>query len=676
MKNKLFDLHFSHEEPKEEPRRSWKRSAFLWIPLVALADTLIIELFNHKVFTDGAASLLKFLSHHPLAVLVNLLLVLLTLVPAFFLRRRAFWCALVSIVWVIGGGVNGFILMSRMTPFTTADLTVLNTGLDTLPNYMSKGYIILLVVSLVVLFGLLVFLLLRGPRNREGILRRLLTGVLAVAVVAGGLFGCWKLAFQTGQLSSGFANLAFAYEDYGFSYCFLQTWLNKGVKAPYDYSEESILRIRSEIQDNYAAADTDKSQTDVNVIYVQLESFIDPAEVVGLETNTDVVPVWHELEENFTSGALTVPVVGAGTANTEFEVLTGMSSRLFGPGEYPYKTCLQDRTVESVAFDLSELGYATHAIHNHRATFYTRNLVYSNLGFDDFTSLEYMPKVKKTPKNWAKDSVLTNQIKNALDATPEQADLVYTVSVQGHGSYPTEPILENPAITVTRCPEHIDACAMEYYLNQVYEMDAFVGKLTEMLSQRKERSILVLYGDHLPSLNLERTDMASGTLYETEYVIWNNFGQEANDQDVTTYQLSAEALKSIDISRGLMMKFHQFSQGENTYHSDLRSLQYDVLYGNHYLYGGACPYRATDMQMGVSDIVVNGMSAAGDHWYVWGKNFSPFCKITVDGQILKTSYVNSMVLRLNEDPGTDNYQDLSVSVLDKHKEVLSDTELD
>ena len=77
---------------------------------------------------------------------------------------------------------------------------------------------------------------------------------------------------------------------------------------------------------------------------------------------------------------LTVPVVGAGTANTEFEVLTGMSSRFFGPGEYPFQTCLKDQTVESVAYDLKENGYATHAIHNHRAAFYSRNEVYPQSG--------------------------------------------------------------------------------------------------------------------------------------------------------------------------------------------------------------------------------------------------------------------------------------------------------
>ena len=91
------------------------------------------------------------------------------------------------------------------------------------------------------------------------------------------------------------------------------------------------------------------------------------------------MPNWTALKEAYSSGYLTVPVVGAGTANTEFEVLTGMSSRFFGPGEYPFQTCLKDQTVESVAYDLKENGYATHAIHNHRAAFYSRNEVYPNL---------------------------------------------------------------------------------------------------------------------------------------------------------------------------------------------------------------------------------------------------------------------------------------------------------
>lgn len=56
-----------------------------------------------------------------------------------------------------------------------------------------------------------------------------------------------------------------------------------------------------------------------------------------------------------------VPSVGAGTANTEFEVLTGMNLRYFGPGEYPYKTYSKKHPTESAATALAALGYGTHA---------------------------------------------------------------------------------------------------------------------------------------------------------------------------------------------------------------------------------------------------------------------------------------------------------------------------
>ena len=130
-----------------------------------------------------------------------------------------------------------------------------------------------------------------------------------------------------------------------------------------------------------------------------------------------------------------------------------------------------------------------------------------------------MPTVAKTPTNWAKDGVLKDQILQALDVTEDQADLVFTVSVQGHGKYPMEQKLQNPAITVEACPDEEYRYAMEYYVNQVHEMDAFVGELIEELSQRDERTVLVLYGDHLPALNLEAEDMESSSLYRTEYII-------------------------------------------------------------------------------------------------------------------------------------------------------------
>ena len=669
MKRK-FLIHAASSDASVK-KAPWWLSAYLLIPLLALIDTLFVEFFNHKVFTTGFSAMAQFLSEYPLAFLVDFLLVLITLAPAFFLRRRIFWCALLTSIWMVMGGVNGFIIMSRMTPFTTADLTVLNTGLDTLPNYMSTGYIIFLAVALALLVGALALLFFKGPKSAAPLRRRLTTGLLALAVSGGALGGGWNLAFHVNQLSTFFSNLAFAYEDYGFAYCFLQTWLNKGIQEPVGYSLSEMEHVTAEIQQDKKKT---TPQTDVNVVFVQLESFIDPDEILGLKLSEDAVPTWHKLEQNYTSGYLQVPVVGAGTANTEFEVLTGMSSLFFGPGEYPYKTCLQNHAIESVAYDLSAMGYATHAIHNHRATFYSRNVVFSNLGFDDFTSLEYMPRVTKTPKGWSKDYILTSQIMNALDTTKNQPDLVFTVSVQGHGSYPTEEILQDPAITVDSCPKNCNQYAIEYYVNQIHEMDEFISNLTYQLSKRDEKTILVLYGDHLPSLNLSNDEMKSGTLYKTKYIIWNNFGLKQKDQNLYAYQLSAEVLSKIGISQGMMTQFQQFCGKELDYSTDLREIQYDILYGKDYLNDEKNPYEPTDMKMGMSPITITDLYERDGAWYVRGENFSPYCKVTVGGKILDTTYITPTLLRIDKNPGVDSYQDLGISVLDMHKEVLSDTE--
>ena len=129
------------------------------------------------------------------------------------------------------------------------------------------------------------------------------------------------------------------------------------------------------------------------------------------------MPNFRMLKDNYSTGYLTVPSVGAGTANTEFEILTGMSMRYFGPGEYPYKTILRETVAESTPYNLKELGYNTHAIHNHAGGFYGRNTVFSRLGFDTFTSIEYMNITEYTPNGWAKDAILTDKIMNAMIST-------------------------------------------------------------------------------------------------------------------------------------------------------------------------------------------------------------------------------------------------------------------
>ena len=133
-----------------------------------------------------------------------------------------------------------------------------------------------------------------------------------------------------------------------------------------------------------------------NIIFVQLESFFDPTEVEWLRFSEDPIPNLRKMFSEYSSGYFKVPSVGAGTANTEFEVLTGMSMRFFGPGEYPYKTYAKTRTLESAASALKGLGYGAEALHNNGGNFYSRAQVFNNMGFDHYTSKEFMNILQTT----------------------------------------------------------------------------------------------------------------------------------------------------------------------------------------------------------------------------------------------------------------------------------------
>ena len=136
--------------------------------------------------------------------------------------------------------------------------------------------------------------------------------------------------------------------------------------------------------------------------------------------------------------------------------------------------------------------------------------------------------LKTTPKGWATDDILVPNIMESLDTT-DGTDFVCTISVQGHGDYPTEPTLENPEINVTGVEDEGKRNAWEYYVNEVHEMDKFVGQLIDAIEQRGEPTVIVFYGDHLPTLGLEAKDLKGKYLYNTNYVIWDNIGLEKKD---------------------------------------------------------------------------------------------------------------------------------------------------
>lgn len=617
--------------------------------LLSCLLTFVIEMISRRNFLSACS----FVAGHTLAYLYNAFIIFASLSLVYLIRRRAFARIIISGFWIFLGTINGVILSNRVTPFTYTDLKCISDLFAMQnTNYFTaeEATIVVIVVGAFLAFCAYIFLF--GPRY-EGKTHKIASPVCIAALLLIGLPVTTQAAQNSNVLASYFANIAEGFSDYGFIYGFSSSVVGRGMDKPKDYSEEAVAEIEETVASNTEA--TNSSQP--NIICVLLESFCDPSEINFLETSEDPIPTFHYLEENFSSGYLTVPVVGAGTANTEFEILTGMSMQYFGTGEYPYKTILKQTDCESIASDLSKIGYSTHVTHNNTATFYSRNNAFSMMGFDTFTSKELLNITEMTPNgNWSTDDVLVDATMNAMDST-EGSDFVYTITVEGHGDYPTEKILEDPAITVTGADTEESNNQWEYYVNMIHNVDDFINQLITAADERGEDTIIVLFGDHLPTMGLEDSDMKSGSIYQTKYVTWNNFGLEKEDADLYAYQLLAHTTDSVGIHEGTILTYHQTQSDldEETYQSGLEMLQYDILYGERYAYNGEDLYPATELQMGIKEVTVTSLfkNTANNTLSVRGTNFTKYSKVYVNGTKVPTNYVTPGLLTISLDKVSD-----------------------
>lgn len=617
------------------------RFSLIFHALLACIINFVIEAISrHSVVAAW-----DYMTGTPLVFLYNAFMIFVTFSIVYLFKRRIFVRMIIGAIWVILGIANGYILLKRVTPFNAQDLKIAGDGIALINNYCNGFEVVVIAVGAV---ALLIWLISMWRRVGQyaGKIHHIaaLTGI----IVCGVLYTfVTNIAIDKRVVSTYFGNIAFAYEDYGLPYCFSASLFNTGISEPNGYTKKAMAKIDKDGELNQTA--TSRSSDELpNIIVVQLESYFDVANAEFFTTSEDACPNLHNLYQNYSNGYFKVPSVGAGTANTEFEVLTGMNLRYFGPGEYPYKTYSKKHPTESAATALASLGYGTHALHDNTGNFYSRANVFNNMGFDTFTSKEFMNVLQTTENGWAKDEILTQHIMEAMDTT-KQEDFVFTVSVQGHGNYPETQVIENPKIKVEGIEDEALKNKWEYYVNQVYEMDQFVGDLIKAVEERNEPSVVVFYGDHLPTMGLKAEDLKSRYLYNTNYVIWDNIGLQKDDKNIPAYQLMSEVLNRLDIHSGTVFNYHQQRKGTKNYLSDLELLQYDILYGKQYVYNGKAPITEGHMVMGIRNVSLSSIVPQLNSGYsLYGENFTKYSRVYVNGEKQKSSFLNNTRINLSE----------------------------
>lgn len=662
-----------------------KKHQIIKLIIMSIIMVFTLEILSRRSIPQGFG----FIMMNPLMFVFNVMIVLLTLSISMMFARRNFMLILISVLW-LGLGITNFVIMTyRSTPLTAMDFYLLKSVAEIFDVYLDT--IKLVLISIVLAVVLIVMFFLWRKVNKYQIQIRiplLIIGVTSVSMLMLSTF-----ALKVSALSDDFGNLPDAYADYGFAYCFSNSVFERGIREPEGYSEEMVNKVLEEIEtgsgkkynnpDTVEAVDNETQaggmiplglesasteEIKPNIIMIQLESFFDVNKLLDYSFSENPVPNFTRLKSEYSSGYLKVPAYGAGTVNTEFEILSSMSIDFFGTGEYPYRTILQSTTAESIAYNLTELGYHNYIIHNNTGTFYNRNTILPKLGFDNFASIEYMNNIENNPTGWAKDHALVGEILTALNAE-ETSDFVYAITVQAHGKY-LETLNEENTIKIAADPnkrlrlgavtekdvvkygiERINISEsylnqLEYYANQLSQTDQFIGELTEKLAAYDEPTVVVFFGDHLPPLSFEEDNLINGNKFQTEYVVWSNYPMENVKLDLTAYQLSPYVLERVGYENGLLTKFHQRCMDNPEYLEELKLLQYDMLYGEKYVYDGVNPYIEKPMKMGTKEIKITNIAFSGESIYVYGENFTPWSVVSIDGNAKDTTFINECMLSI------------------------------
>ncbi len=611
--------------------------------VLSLIVAIIVEMFNRR----GLGKFFSFIFNYPLVFLLDYLLVFNTILISQLFRRRYAVISLISLFWITMSVVNYVVICFRTQPFTLADVMLAGEMFSLITIYFTWLQIIGIGIAIVALIAALAFLFLKAPR-RERV--DFVTALIMIAVTTAVSVGGVAIGRSSGFITERFTSIKDAYQKYGFAYTFLDTFADIGISKPKEYSPDTV----QDIAEKTGLEEETPVMNEVvmpNIVFVQLESFFDAENLSDdIIVSANATPNYHRMLRNWPSGTLYVPVVGGGTANTEFEILTGMNVDDFGAGEYPYYTVARDMPIESAATVLTGMGYDATAVHNYMATFYGRNEVYANLGFQVFEPMEFMEDLDYGDVGWAEDNIIIESTIEALEATPGR-DFVFSVTVGTHGKYPVDTLLKcaanSKSIRVIEPGKYLDANQLQNYLNLAVIMDDFIVDFIDAMEDFDEPVIVVFYGDHLPALDWNEACIDSGNLFETQYFIWNNYGAKFRGGDIEAYRLTAYLFDQMGIHDGAIFMFHQsydvFDNGIG-YKTELEILEYDILYGERDVYDGEYPFEPTDIQMGIDEIRINAANLRYGRLMVKGENFNEFSRIVLDGEVLPTVYVDSHTL--------------------------------
>lgn len=552
------------------------RVLFLLGPLVALFQ---VELLNETN---------PYLNLEPDEFIMNMVWYAIAFFISWLIfgRRRRAAVAACSFFEVIGI-VNHYVLEFRGRILFPHDITAIRTAVNVVDEYdFTPDRYIWGTLALMLLYFLVLKLFAVPQPERSYFKKKTITwimGALSAAYIVAFFFTGWLPA-------AGIKTQQWRTQSNGFVLNFTIALRYSRVDKPDNYSEETITDQAQEVtsthtdenpemnlqQDTFLKKGTGKTgQTSsstvssgvqpTNLICIMDESFADMSIYDRLQVNEETIPFFKSLKNNTVKGWMYSPVTGGGTANVEYEFLTGNSSAFLPSGTVPYQLYVKDNQASLVSL-AKEMGYHTTAFHPYLSSGWNRPLVYKYMGFDkqmfdtDVTNPEYV-------RGYISDSCDFKTIQSITEQGKGQKNFIFNVTMQNHGGY-NQGWYNLPRTIALKGTMFGTSSYAEQYLALMRKTDDALKELIDYYSKVDEPTMIVLFGDHqgklttafyeqlfgksTDSLTMEETQRE----YVTPFMIWANYDiPEAENVMLSTNYLGVLTAKMANLPMTDYMKY-------------------------------------------------------------------------------------------------------------------------
>ncbi len=520
---------------------------------------------------------------------------------------------------------NDIIQTFRGTPFVPADIISVKTGLNVVGNYDAFFDFAMILGS--IMWAFLYFVTRKIPPVKMNMRCNVATRVAAAAYVAAMVL----MFYQTdivpdAGIKPDFWNQARGYKKSGTFLNFVLNTKYLFVGEPDGYNAEEVPKLVEKLasKSDYEPTVTEKSKLP-NIIFIMNESFADLKVDGEFETNTGYLDFYESLTENTIKGNLSMPVNGAGTSNSEFEALTGLSLSFLPSGSNVYDSYLKN-AVPSIVSTLGDLGYSRTAFHPYYGDGWSREEVYPLLEFEDFISIEdiidqdIIDRYLDSDSNVAlferllaqrypgEDILLRRYVSDEYDykliqqmfenKDPGNPFFLFNVTMQNHGGYTIQYNNFDEQVQITSMSK-IYRLANQY-LSLIKVSDEALEKLIEYFSSVDEPTIICMFGDHQPYVETAFFEEIFGTSvdslsmeqrqqrYITPFLIWANYDIEEKQIDrISSNYLSTLLLETAGVP---MTEFNKYLQQLYKEIPVIDTVGYMDSEGNYYSYADDTEY--------------------------------------------------------------------------------------